>query len=360
MNEFVHHKSTWILALALTLSHGMASAAKSAPFRQSVLLEQKPVLLAKTADQDGVGAMQDASKQKTGKYYPDGHGHQIFFPLGDRSFADKVVMFEKGNPCAAPEYSDPKNALGPPDYKYDTGDSSPCVLTLGCGGKAIFGFSNNVLVDVKGPDLYIFEVGDDIEDMDVAISEDGRKWIELGKVNGGTAAIDINPYVLPGEVFHFVRIIDLKSHCEGPYPGADIDAVGAIGAGELVSLKSSFLFDYNESKLKPGAESTLHEAAVKLKQRPDAVVLVEGHSDNIGNNEYNQKLSLARAKAVQAYLVELEGLRSLKIETKGYGSSRPVAPNDTDGGREQNRRVEIIIMPEGVNSQPKESDSSKN
>jgi len=282
------------------------------------------------------------------KSYPDGHGHQVFFPLGDASFADKVESFEKGDPSAAPQYSNPRNALGPPDYKYGTADNSPCVLTLGCGGRVVFGFSNNVLVDVNGPDLYIFEVGEDEEDMDVAISEDGRKWIELGTVNGGTAAIDIHPHVLPGEVFHYVRIIDMKSHCDGPYPGADIDAIGAIGAGETVSLKSSILFDYKSATLKAGAKSGLKEVAAKLRERPDAVILIEGHTDNIGGEQYNRQLSQSRALAVRDFFVDDEGLHKLRFETKGYGSTRPVSANTTEQGRELNRRVEIIIMPEGV------------
>lgn len=288
---------------------------------------------------------QQAEAKVTPKSYPDGRGGQVYFPQGDLSFADEVVKFEKGDPCAAPEYSDPKNALGPPDYKYGTGDSSPCCLTLGCGGMVILGFRNNALVDVKGPDLYVFEVGEDEEPMELSISEDGRKWIDIGKISGATAAVDIAPYVMPGEIFHYVRLRDLKSHCDPPYPGADIDAVGVIGSALQLSIKNSVLFDYREAKIKPGARTELHRIAVILKEHPTAKLVIEGHTDSVGGDDYNQKLSEERAESVKNELVSTEHVENAKIETKGYGRTRPVASNESEEGREKNRRVEIVVMP---------------
>lgn len=286
-----------------------------------------------------------AFKNAAAKDYPDGRGHNVHFPQGDLSFADEVATFQKGEPAAAGEYSNAKNLLGPPDYK-GPGDASPCVLTLGCHGQVVLRFTDNVLVDVPGADLFVFEVGEDEEPTELSISEDGRKWIDIGKISGSTAAVDIKPFVMPGEVFHFVRLRDLGTHCEGDYPGADIDAVGAIGSAVKLSLKSSVLFDYKEISVKPGAKASLHDIAWEIKRYPRARIVVEGHTDDVGDDEYNQKLSEGRAKAVKEYLLQNEGLAGFKIETKGYGKTRPIAPNTTEAGREQNRRVEILVLPE--------------
>lgn len=285
------------------------------------------------------------------KDYPDGRGHTIHFPQGDLSFADEAVSFEKGNPPAGEAFSNPSNLLGPPDYK-GPGDASPCVLTLGCRGNVIMRFTDNVLVDVPGPDLFVFEVGEDEEPTDMQISEDGRKWIDVGKISGSTAAVDIKPFVMPGEVFHFVRLRDLGTHCEGDYPGADIDAVGAIGSAVKLSIKSSVLFDYKESAVKPDAKASLNDIAFVIKRYPKARVVIEGHTDNVGDDEYNLKLSEERAKSVRDYLVKNEGLGAFKIETKGYGKTRPIAANTSDAGREKNRRVEILVLPESVPQPP--------
>jgi OmpA-OmpF porin, OOP family len=279
------------------------------------------------------------------KDYPDSRGKSVHFPEGDLSFADEIVRFDPGEPGAAPAYMDPKNMLGPPDYRYGAQESRPVALTLGCGGEVVFRFTNNALVDVKGPDLYIFEVGEDEEPCELSISEDGRKWIDIGKTSGATSAVDIGPFVAPGEIFHYVRLRDLRAHCEGEYPGADIDAVGAIGSALKLSMQSSVVFDYKDSTVKSGARNELHQIAQILKQHPNAKLIIEGHTDSVGGDEYNQKLSEARAEAVKDILVSDEKLANLKIETKGYGKSRPLASNTSEEGREKNRRVEIIVLP---------------
>lgn len=164
-----------------------------------------------------------------GKTYVDGRGQKIYFPLGDRSFADEVVSFKPGDPSAKDaRYSDPNTILHKPDMEKDT--ELNC-LTLGGGGEITVRFTDNALIDVAGPDLYIFEVGGARERSRVAISKDNIDWIDLGEVMGGTAAVDIgaSPAVKPGERYHYVRVTDLNKDVFGDWPGADIDAIGAIG-----------------------------------------------------------------------------------------------------------------------------------
>ncbi len=345
MNAQNSYRTRFGLALSLLIAGSFLSALPAISQPSTSTAQSTSVVSVKEKPADAQLTPSETKTQMEPKDYPDSRGKSVHFPEGDLSFADEIVSFDKGSPSAAPPYSDPKNMLGPPDYKYGSQDSRPIVLTLGCGGVVVFRFTNNALVDVKGPDLYIFEVGEDEEACELSISEDGRKWIDIGKTSGATSAVDIGPHIMPGEIFHYVRLRDLRSHCDGDYPGADIDAVGAIGSALKLSMQSSVVFDYKDSTVKTGARNELHEIAQILKQQPNAKLIVEGHTDSVGGDEYNQKLSEARAEAVKEFLVSDEKLVNLKIETKGYGKTRPIAPNTTDEGREKNRRVEIIVLP---------------
>ena len=155
-------------------------------------------------------------------------------PCGKISFADRFVAYNVGSPAPKdrramnPEYS----ALGEPDYISEDDEMKKPVfsaVTLGCGGSLILEFTKVRLVDVPGPDLHVFEVGPAVEPTQLEISKDGVNWINIGKIAGGKASVDIHPYVSPGDQFRYVRLTDLKTACGGDYPGADIDAVGAIG-----------------------------------------------------------------------------------------------------------------------------------
>jgi OOP family OmpA-OmpF porin len=161
----------------------------------------------------------------------------------------------KGTPSSAEKYSKPDQTIGPPDYVHDR-QEPPGYVTLGCGGILIVRFADNVLVDVDGPDLYLFEIGPDVEPTEVSISKDGISWIGIGKVSGGTAEIDISKYAKPGEIFQYVRLTDLKSACGGGYPGADIDAIGAIGSSVQITLKSSVSRPIATNDTEEGREKT--------------------------------------------------------------------------------------------------------
>ncbi|MFH2040088.1 MAG: hypothetical protein ABIJ65_11710 [Chloroflexota bacterium] len=160
----------------------------------------------------------------------------VEFRLGAKSFADQVVSF---NPGSQSGESDGSAAIGPPD-----GETGPSIIgaggdvTLGMGGSIILKFTDNYLIDVEGLDLYVFEFGPAVEPFKVEISKDGLVWIDLGIVSGQPTGLDINGKVNPNDRFIYVRISDPNPYTpqdpseigtEGYY-GADIDAVGAIGA----------------------------------------------------------------------------------------------------------------------------------
>ena len=111
--------------------------------------------------------------------------------------------------------------------------------------------------------------------------------------------------------------------------------------GSVITL-SDVLFDTNKATLKPGAVPAIDRLTTFLKDAPDRGIQIEGHTDNVGADEYNQDLSQRRAEAVRQALVS-RGIASDRISATGKGESLPIASNDSAGGRQQNRRVEIII-----------------
>ncbi len=115
--------------------------------------------------------------------------------------------------------------------------------------------------------------------------------------------------------------------------------------GIVISL-SDILFDVNRATLKPGAEANVRRIAAILQQYPDRQIAVEGHTDATGSDAYNQTLSEDRAASVRASLVA-GGVPEGQITSRGFGKTQPVATNDTPAGRQQNRRVEIIVLGAG-------------
>jgi outer membrane protein OmpA-like peptidoglycan-associated protein len=113
--------------------------------------------------------------------------------------------------------------------------------------------------------------------------------------------------------------------------------------GLLVSLTSRVLFDTAQSTLKPTANKTLQELVKVLNAYDENKISVEGHTDSVGSDGYNQQLSERRAQSVARYLIKA-GISADRISVKGWGEAHPAATNATAAGREANRRVEVIIL----------------
>jgi outer membrane protein OmpA-like peptidoglycan-associated protein len=116
--------------------------------------------------------------------------------------------------------------------------------------------------------------------------------------------------------------------------------------GLIVNL-SDVLFDFNKATLRPGAREKLSKVAGIVMAHPGLKLEAEGHADAIGTDAYNQRLSEARADSVRGYLVQ-QGIPAQTITAAGFGESRPVATNGTAEGRQQNRRVELVVSGEPI------------
>ncbi len=112
-----------------------------------------------------------------------------------------------------------------------------------------------------------------------------------------------------------------------------------------VTFKSDYLFAVNSSTLLPGSQGELQRVANVLRQYPETNIQIAGHTDSSGSEEYNRKLSERRAEAVKTALAGM-GVGPSRLTTIGYGETRPIASNASEAGRQQNRRVEVRIVPQ--------------
>ena len=126
---------------------------------------------------------------------------------------------------------------------------------------------------------------------------------------------------------------------------AEITNIRETSRGLVISL-SDVLFDVNSATLRGGAASNVQKISQILNQYPDYKISVEGHTDSQGSDSYNQQLSQRRAASVLDALVA-GGVAADRISSQGFGESQPVASNDTPAGRQQNRRVEVIVLGAG-------------
>lgn len=266
----------------------------------------------------------------------------ITFPLGEVSFADEAVKAVPGAKLDGKK----KAALAEFPAERTIGKPDKQALTLGCGGSVTLRFTDNVVVDLPGADLYVFEEGPDVEPTDIALSVDGEHFVDIGRIEGGTREVDLAGKVPEDEFFHFIRLTDTNGkRCGGQYPGADIDAVGAMGSAYQVQLATEILFDTAKAELKPEGQDALRAVVGKVTAAGKARLRVLGHTDSQGSEGANDKLSDARAHAVMTFLGTLDGLKDVPMGAKGYGERRPVASNDTPEGRQKNRRVDVLVIP---------------
>jgi outer membrane protein OmpA-like peptidoglycan-associated protein len=163
----------------------------------------------------------------------------------------------------------------------------------------------------------------------------------IGAISGNTAAGVIVGAAVGGATGAIIgrrmdkQAEELKREMEGA-------KVERVGEGIKITFDSGILFANNSSQLSSTAQQNIAELAKTLKKYGDTNVLIQGHTDATGTDEYNKSLSMRRANSVSAYTTG-QGISSSRITSEGYGESMPVASNNTEAGKQANRRVEIAI-----------------
>lgn len=136
-------------------------------------------------------------------------------------------------------------------------------------------------------------------------------------------------------------VLDAADACPGTPAGATVDARGCEQP-KVVSIDLYIEFDFDKATIRPSSHGHLDAVVQFLNRFKSAEAALEGHTDSRGDADYNMKLSQARAMAVRAYLVG-KGIDADRIAARGYGETRPAASNDTEAGRQKNRRVTAVI-----------------
>lgn len=165
----------------------------------------------------------------------------------------------------------------------------------------------------------------------------------IGKQTGSTARGAIIGAVLGGAAGAVIgrRMDRQAAELEGELgEGAD---VSRVGEGIAVTFESGILFPFDSDQVLPAGRENLRTLAQSLQRYPETEVLIVGHTDSQGSDQYNMGLSQRRADSARSYLMQ-QGISSARIRTAGRGETEPVASNDTEAGRQQNRRVEIAIF----------------
>lgn len=164
----------------------------------------------------------------------------------------------------------------------------------------------------------------------------------LGKKNGNTAGGIIIGAAVGGVAGGAIgKYMDKQQRELEEKLGKSAD-VERVGEGIKVTFDSGLLFAFNSSDLSSEMKTQLRDFAGTLNEYDETNILIDGHTDSVGSDSYNMKLSEKRAKSVHDYLAGL-GVNRSRLGIRGFGETQPVATNDTDTGRTKNRRVEVSI-----------------
>jgi len=190
------------------------------------------------------------------------------------------------------------------------------LLLAGCASKSQTG----AIVGIAGGAVAGGAIG--------AVAGSTAKGAIIGAVIGGTAGAIIGARMDK-------QAEELKQNIRGA-------TVERVGEGIQVTFASGLLFGYDSSEVRQEARANLHELAASLAKYAGSDLLILGHTDHAGGLSYNQALSERRANAAATYLMS-EGISGLRMVTRGLGETEPVATNETEAGRQANRRVEVSI-----------------
>ncbi|MBT8280697.1 MAG: OmpA family protein [Muriicola sp.] len=202
------------------------------------------------------------------------------------------------------------------------------ILSLGLGCNAVKNANNTqkgAVIGASGGAVIGGVIGNNV----------GKGNTVLGAIIGGVVGGAAGGYI--GN-----RMDRQAERIEEEIPGAEVNRVGE-GINVTFNEGAGVYFDTNKSNIKGTSVETLNKLAGILKEYPKTIILVEGHTDSAGSEEYNMGLSKLRAESVTSYLIA-QGIPSERFTTKWYGELQPVGDNSTVQGKSKNRRVELGIV----------------
>tara|TARA_R110002110_G_scaffold415561_2_gene651017 strand:- start:252445 stop:253491 length:1047 start_codon:yes stop_codon:yes gene_type:complete len=294
--------------------------------------------------QDGAGnELDQGSTPWAGLEYAfnDNWAAEILYAEGDTSFegggvdADVTtwqlgMLYYGGSYIGEANRIRPYLAFGAGEIDIDAGAFDTVETTLNAGGGIRYMLTKRLGLRLEARALYSL----DESNVDALVSA-GLNFY-MGKVDPDPVpVVAAAPMDSDGD-----GVMDDRDRCPGTEAGVRVDVDGCpLPVARVASVKLKVNFGFDSTVVQEQYFDDLEELAVFLKRFEDLQVDVEGHTDSVGPESYNQQLSQRRAQAVVDLLVNQHGIAAQRLEAKGYGESQPVASNDTAEGRAENRRV---------------------
>jgi outer membrane protein OmpA-like peptidoglycan-associated protein len=198
-----------------------------------------------------------------------------------------------------------------------------------------------LVVAIAAPNLGCSSMSNTKKGAAIGAAAGGTLGAVIGHQTGNTAVGAIIGAAVGGAAGAYIgNYMDKQAaEMERDLEGARVERVGE---GIKITFESGLLFDVNKAELKQASRDDLTRLATILNKYPDTNILLEGHTDATGTEEWNLELSKLRAQSVANYLAGRQVMET-RFTTMGYGEAQPIAPNDTADGRQANRRVEVAI-----------------
>lgn len=300
---------------------------------------------------------------------------RIYFQAGPEAFADEAVEYKVGKKKPPHLWESPDAALGGPNFKDHEGDrlaNKPSFAALGGGGSITLRFTDNAIVDMPGGDLYIFEPLENSSPVKVEVSRDGLSWVDLGGDLFTRTEIDIAGKGGKNATYNFVRITDLSTvDPADQWPGADIDAVGALNSASKISIPDQSLCPDDVIGKKKGAtksgDSKRVDIDAELKRVADNYistnpnkVIVEVYSDSHSSgkgdsSDGNASSSVTaetknphakqRSEEVREHLTTVGKIPKDRIVIDFFDNARSMARREVEKEHERNNRFDIVLVP---------------